>query len=416
LQQVESHRVYHGFVVNAGGERLDEALLCVMRQPRSYTREDVAEISCHGGILLTQRVLDAVLAQGARVAEPGEFTKRAFLNGRLDLTQAEAVIDLITARTVASHRAAMAQLQGTLSQQLRDLREQLLQVSTYLEASIDFPDEDIELVSTAALSARLVLVGNDMARLLATFTRGRVTREGVATAIVGRPNVGKSSLLNALVGRDRAIVSPYPGTTRDTIEVACDLDGLLLRIIDTAGIHATTDAVEQEGVRRAREALEQAELLIVMLDGSSALTADDHRLLAETASRLRVLVRNKCDLPACWSVHDLGSGAAETPLIAISALRGYGLPDLERAVVQQIFGAASIEQDEVLLTRARHHQSLLDALHNVQAAEQGLRQGTPVEFVAFEVMEALRHVGDILGESCSGEVLERIFSSFCIGK
>jgi tRNA modification GTPase len=416
LLQAESHRVYHGFVINAAGERVDEALLCVMRQPRSYTREDVVEISCHGGVLITQRVLEAVLAQGARVAEPGEFTKRAFLNGRLDLTQAEAVIDLINARTVASHRAALRQLQGALSQQLRHLREQLLQVSMYLEASIDFPDEDIELVSAAGLLERLMLVGQDMTRLLATFARGRVMREGLATAIVGRPNVGKSSLLNALVGRDRAIVSPHPGTTRDTIEVAFDLDGVLLRIIDTAGIRTTADTLEQEGVRRAREAIEQAELLIVVLDGGTELTEDDHQLLAETVSKPRVLVRNKCDLPAHWSFHDVQGEAAASPLIALSALHGQGLPDLERAVVQQVLGQTAFEQDEVLLTRARHQQSLLHALHNVQAAEQGLRRGTPVEFIAFEVMEGLRHIGEVLGESCSGEVLERIFRSFCIGK
>jgi tRNA modification GTPase len=350
------------------------------------------------------------------VAEPGEFTKRAFLNGRLDLTQAEAVIDLINARTAASHQAALLQLQGALSRQLRALREQLLQVSVHLEASIDFPDEDIELDSAAGLSERLVLVGQDLSRLLATFARGRVLREGLATAIVGRPNVGKSSLLNALVGRDRAIVSPHPGTTRDTIEVAFDLDGVLLRIIDTAGIRTTADALEQEGVRRAREVIEQAELLIVVLDGATALTEDDHRLLAETANKPRVLVRNKCDLPAYWSCREVQGEAATAPLIALSALHGQGLPDLERAVLQQVFGPTSGVQDEVLLTRARHHQSLCHALHNVQAAEQGLRRGTPVEFVAFEVMEGLQHIGEVLGESYAGEVLERIFSSFCIGK
>jgi tRNA modification GTPase len=350
------------------------------------------------------------------VAEPGEFTKRAFLNGRIDLTQAEAVIDLINAQTVASQRAAFAQMEGVLSRQLRDFREQLLQVSMYLEASIDFPEEDIELVSAGGLIERLVLVGKDMARLLATFARGRVTREGLAVAIVGRPNVGKSSLLNALVGRDRAIVSPHPGTTRDTIEVAFDLGGLLIRMIDTAGVRTTADAIEQEGVRRAREMIEQAELLIVVLDGSEALTEDDLRLLAETASKPRVLVYNKCDLVACWSFHDVSKVAAESPLVAVSALHGHGLPDLERAVVQQVFGQASFGQDEVLLTRVRHHQSLLNALHTVQAAEQGLRQGTPVEFVAFDVMEGLRHIGEVLGESTSGEVLERIFSHFCIGK
>ena len=416
LQHVESHRLYHGFVVNADGERLDEALCCVMRQPRSYTREDVAELSCHGGVLITQRVLDAVLAQGARVAEPGEFTRRAFLNGRLDLTQAEAVIDLINARTVASHRAALAQLEGTLSRQLRDLREGLLQVSMYLEAGIDFPEEDIELVSAGGLIDRLALLGKDMARLLATFARGRVAREGLAVAIVGRPNVGKSSLLNTLIGRDRAIVSPHPGTTRDTIEVAFELDGLLLRLIDTAGIRTTTDTVEQEGVRRAREVEEQAELLIVVLDGSVALTHDDHYLLAETAHKPRVLVRNKYDLPGCWSWQDIPAEEASSPIIDISALHGHGLLDLERVVVQQVFGQESMQQDEVLLTRARHHQSLLHAWQNVQEAEQGLRQQVPVEFVAFDVMEALRSIGEILGESTSGEVLDRIFRSFCIGK
>jgi tRNA modification GTPase len=416
LSHMESHRLYHGFVVDAGGARLDEALCCVMRQPHSYTREDVAEISCHGGVLITQQVLDAVLAQGARVAEPGEFTRRAFVNGRLDLTQAEAVIDLINARTVASHRAALAQLEGALSRQLRDWREGLLQVSMYLEAGIDFPEEDIELVSAGGLIDRLALLGKDMARLIATFARGRVTREGLAVAIVGRPNVGKSSLLNTLIGRDRAIVSPHPGTTRDTIEVACELDGLLLRIIDTAGIRTTTDAVEQEGVRRAREVGEQAELLIVVLDGSAALTQDDHRLLAETAHKPRVLVRNKCDLPDGWSWQDLPEEAASSPIIAISALHGHGLLDVERAVVQQVFGQESMQQEEVLLTRARHHQSLLQAWQNVQAAEQGLRQQVPVEFVAFDVMEALRSIGEVLGESTSGEVLERIFRNFCIGK
>ena len=299
---LESHRVYHGFVVNDVGERVDEVLLCLMRRPHSYTREDVAEISCHGGIMTTQRVLETVLAQGARVAEPGEFTRRAFLNGRLDLTQAEAVIDVINARTLASHRAALQQLEGALSRHLHELREQLVQVSVYLEAGIDFPEEDLELVPVAELVDRLVATGTRLTRLLETFTRGRVVREGLAMAIIGRPNVGKSSVLNALLGRDRAIVSPQPGTTRDTIEDALDIEGVLLRLIDTAGIRATVDALEQEGVRRAREAIERAEFLLLVFDGSTALTADDHLVLAETVGKSRLLVRNKCDLPACWSL------------------------------------------------------------------------------------------------------------------
>jgi tRNA modification GTPase len=401
LPRLESHRVYHGFVVDTGGQRVDEALLWVMQQPRSYTREDVAEISCHGGAVTTQRVLEAVLARGARVAEPGEFTKRAFLNGRLDLTQAEAVIDLIQSRT---------------TRHLRDLREHLVQVSVYLEAGIDFPEEDLELVSEGGLLDHLVVSAQKLTRLLETFERGRVMREGLATAVIGCPNVGKSSLLNALTGRDRAIVSPHPGTTRDTIEVALDVHGLLLRIIDTAGMRTTADVIEQEGVRRARQVVEEAELLIVVLDSSAELTPDDHLLLAQTADKPRILVRNKCDLPSRWSPERLGSGATTSPMLEVSALRGHGLPELERAIVRQALGNEPLEQDEVVLTRARHCQSIAAALQNVHAAEQGLRQGVPVEFVAFEVTEALRQIGEVLGEDCSGDVLERIFSSFCIGK
>lgn len=416
LSHLESHRIYHGFVIDTSGERVDEALLCVMQQPRSYTREDVVEISCHGGVMTTRRVLEAVLARGARVAEPGEFTKRAFLNGRLDLTQAEAVIDLIHARTAASHRAALHQLDGTLSRYLRDLREQLLHVSVHLEASIDFPDEELDLDSASGLLVRLKDVAEQLARLLETFERGRIMREGIATAIIGRPNVGKSSLLNALLGRERAIVSPSPGTTRDTIEAAFELDGVLFRIIDTAGIRLTTDALEQEGVRRARQVLDEAELLIMVFDTSVALTDDDYRLCQETAHKLRVVARNKCDLPACWSLITLDMALAHTPIVDISALTGRGLPDLERAILRQALGSDQLVQDEVLLTRTRHRQSVAASLHNVQAAEQALRQGVPVEFVAFEVTEALRQISEVLGEDCSGEVLERIFSSFCIGK
>jgi tRNA modification GTPase len=291
-----------------------------------------------------------------------------------------------------------------------------VQVSVHLEAGIDFPEEDIELVSSGGLIDHLAAVEAKLIHLLGTYERGRVTREGLALAIVGRPNVGKSSLLNALLGHDRAIVSPQPGTTRDTIEAAFELGGMLLRMIDTAGIHATTDTLEEEGIRRARQAVERADLLIVVLDGSTTLTPDDHGLLAMTAGRPRVLVRNKCDLPLCWSFQDLGLSQEKVPLLAISAQRGDGLAALEQAIVQQALGDEPLPQDEVMLTRARHHQGIVATLHDVQTALHGLRQGVPVEFVAFDVSEALQQVAEILGESCSGEVLERIFSSFCIGK
>ena len=410
---LQSHHAYHGFVVDKHGERVDEALLCAMRQPRSYTREDVAEISCHGGVLITQRVLDTVLEQGVRVAEPGEFTRRAFLNGRLDLTQAEAVIDLINARSQASHRAAINQLEGALSRRLRALREELIQVSVYLEAGIDFPEEDLQLVSEAVLGGRLAEVAGQLEALGGSFARGRLLRDGMAVAVVGRPNVGKSSLLNALLGRDRAIVSPQPGTTRDTIEEEMTIGGVLVRLTDTAGFHTAVDLIEQEGMRRARCAVERAELLIVVLDGSAALTADDHLVLAETADAPRLIVRNKCDLSASWTPADLTSSE---PVLDVSALQELGLGELGEAMVAHALGDGPLSRDEVLLTRARHHQGIVGALQNVRTAECALRDGVPLECVALDVGEGLKNLADILGESSAGEVLDRIFHQFCVGK
>lgn len=416
LRQPQSHRMYYGFVLDSAGERVDEGLCCVMRQPRSYTREDVAELQCHGGVLTTQRVLEAVLAQGARVAEPGEFTRRAFVNGRLDLTQVEAVIDVINARTLASHRAALQQLEGTLSQRLRALREELLHVSVALEVGIDFPDEDIDFVPVPALRASLLALADQLTRLLATFAQGRTLREGLAIAIVGRPNVGKSSLLNALLGRDRAMVSPHPGTTRDTIEEALHIAGFLVRMIDTAGIRVSSDTLEQEGMRRARAAAQQADLLLVLLDASVPLTADDVLVLTETAQTPRLLVRTKSDLPASWFPEALADYTAHEPCLDVSAVQGEGLETLERLLVHRALGHEPFAQDEILLTRARHYQNLSTACTNVHTAAQGLQQNMPLELVAFEVTEALQQIAEVLGEHCSDEILDRIFSSFCIGK
>ena len=416
LDKPAPQRVYHGHIVDAEGQRVDEGLLWVMRRPHSYTGEDVAEISCHGGSMSTQRVLQAVLDRGARVAEPGEFTKRAFLNGRLDLAQAEAVIDLIQARTEAGHRAALNQLDGALSRQMRQARESLLQVSVYLEAGIDFPEEDIELVAAGELIERLDDIDAQFDRLLSTFERGRLLREGLAIAIVGRPNVGKSSLLNALVGRDRAIVSPQPGTTRDAIEAELDLDGVLLRVIDTAGIRDTRDDIEQEGVRRAREVAERAELLVVVLDGSLDLTPDDRELLAATAAKPRVVAQSKCDLQPRWSRAALGAAHVDAPFVELSAWRGDGLPDLEQALLRQVLGETPLQRGEASLTQWRHRQLIDAALRDVRAAASGLREGTPLEFVAFDVTEAINSVSEVLGESAAGEVLDRIFNQFCIGK
>lgn len=415
-QRLESHRMYHGFVIDAHGRRVDEALLCIMRQPHSYTCEDVVEVSCHGGLFITQRVLETVLAQGVRVAEPGEFTKRAFLNGRLDLAQAEAVIDLINARTETSYRTALDQLEGALSRRLRGICEELLQVSMYLEAGIDFPEEELELASLDHLATKLQQAAQQLQGLLQTFQRGQAIRDGVATAIVGCPNVGKSSLLNAFLGRERAIVSPQPGTTRDTLEETIEIGGILLRIIDTAGIRATVDPIESEGVRRTQQVIERAALLLLMFDNSAPLRADDWQLLEATRHKPRILIRNKCDLQTAWSTHDMTALQSFASCVHLSILHEKGLDELERSITQHVLGSETFSQEEVLLTRSRHQQSVVAALAHVQAAEQSLRQGIPWECVALDVTEALQYLGEVLGEKYSGELLDRIFSHFCIGK
>ncbi|HEV7403741.1 MAG TPA: tRNA uridine-5-carboxymethylaminomethyl(34) synthesis GTPase MnmE [Chthoniobacteraceae bacterium] len=384
-----------------GDLKIDEVLLTHFPAPASYTGEDVIELSGHGGLLVTRRLLDLLLKSGARLAEPGEFTQRAFLHGKLDLTQAEAVMDLITAQTDLALRAAHEQLSGTLGRRIASLREHVLELLAHVEAYIDFPDEDIAPETGDALHARLTELRGDLEALLATAARGQILREGVRTVIYGAPNVGKSSLLNLLLGYDRAIVSPTPGTTRDSIEEVINLRGLPLRLVDTAGIRAAADAVEQAGIERTQRELVRAGLVLHVHDATQPPE--------QTSPANHLVVLNKTDL----GEHPAWAGVSA---VRLSCHTGAGTADLEDAIEHAILGGPAAQRDWSVAINARHQAHLRQALAYLQAAQEALHSGISAEFVAEELRAALNALGDIIGRLDTEDLLGKIFSTFCIGK
>jgi tRNA modification GTPase len=386
-------------------QKLDEVLLTVFRAPASYTGEDLVEIACHGGVLVTRRILELLHRHGARAAQPGEFTQRAYLHGRMDLTQAEAVMDLITAQTDLALRTAREQLEGRLGKRIRALRDALLDLLAHVEAYIDFPDEDIDPDTGDALRARLDVALAEIDSLLATAGRGKILREGVRTVICGAPNVGKSSLLNLLLGSDRAIVSPRPGTTRDVIEETLDIRGIPLRLIDTAGLRDSDDEVEQAGMERTRQQLERADLVLHVVDAS------DPRSSAQSpdADPRALLVLNKCDLRE----HATWQGVEG---VRMSCITGTGVADLETAIVARVTEGHAAHRDWSLAINARHRACLDSARQFASAAAAALASGVSVELIAEDLRAALDAVGDVVGRVEADDVLGRVFSTFCIGK
>jgi len=409
-----THTVRYGHIVDpASGAVLDEVLLTVMRAPRTYTREDVVEINCHGGPAPVRSVLDLLLREGARMAGSGEFTRRAFMNGRLDLAQAEAALDLIRARTAEAERLAVAQLSGRLSGRVGAIRESLVAACALMEAWLDFPEDDMEERDALDMDARVREAFSLVTALAATYSRGRLFRDGLRVAIVGRPNVGKSSLLNALLERDRAIVADLPGTTRDTIEEAMDIHGLPVRVMDTAGIRDSHEMVEREGVRRSLEALEEADLVLAVFDASAPLHAEDRTVIGKLGGRKAVAVMNKSDSPV------MSAPPEGIPWVAVSALRGTGMDALRDAIRDAALagadgGAEGVEG--VMVTNARHKAALDAAAVRLGAAIEAMGAGAPLEITAMEVREALDLLGQIVGAVSTDEILNRIFSDFCIGK
>lgn len=409
--QAGSHTVHYGKIVR-DGQVIDEVMLTVLRAPRTATREDMIEISGHGGILVVKKVLDAVLAAGARLAQPGEFTKRAFLSGRIDLTQAEAVADLIHSRTDLALTAANEQLAGKLAKRIRQLRDEMLKVLAHVEAHIDFPDEDIAPDTKEQLLDRLRGALGFMGELLSTAQEGQILRRGFRAAIVGRPNAGKSSLLNQLLGSDRAIVSPVAGTTRDTIEETTNIRGLPIVFIDTAGLRESGDALELEGMRRSRQSLERAELILHILDVSEELTAEDVVHLREFAAKKRLIVRNKIDLPARLKLPDI----AGARVVSVSCETGEGIESLKDAIKELIWaGEIRAEMLQVMIN-SRHQEALERARQGTERAINALEAGSTLELVALDLRLATNAVGEIVGQTSTEDLLDSIFSQFCLGK
>jgi len=412
-----SHRFYLGEIIRPRDAAvIDEVLASFMEKPRTYTREDVAEIQAHSGVLVLREILDAVLQSGARLAEPGEFTRRAFLNGRIDLTQAEAVIDLIQSKTRRSLEMANLQREGRLGMEIRRIREDLLNLMALLEAGIDFPEDEVPGLSGDEINRRLQNAREKLVNLLQTYDQGRIYREGISAVIIGRPNVGKSSLLNALLREDRAIVTPIPGTTRDVIEEVINVRGIPLKVMDTAGLRHTRDQVEVEGVRRTRDRMALADLVIWVVDSSEPVTAQDLDILPEVQRKRVVVAMNKSDLPRRLDPDDLGEHLPGAPLIPVSALHHSGIDRLEEAIRELALDGGRDSSAEILISNLRHKQALDNAREGLEQALEASQANLSAEFVSMDLGRALQALGEIVGETTSEDILSRIFSQFCIGK
>lgn len=417
LSTVDTHTIHYGMLIDPQtGERVEEVLVSVMRAPRTFTREDVVEVNCHGGIVSVQRVLDLILDNGARLAEPGEFTKRAFLNGRIDLSQAEAVIDLIRAKTDRAMKVALAQVEGKLSKQVRALRQNLIEAMAHIEVTLDYPEHDVEEVTQHFLLSKCQEVKAKIGRMLETAKQGKILREGLSTAIVGRPNVGKSSLLNSLVQEEKAIVTDVAGTTRDVIEEYVNVRGVPLRLIDTAGIRETEDVVEKIGVEKSRQILQQADLILLVVNYNQPLS-DEDRAIFEAVRGMRVIVIvNKTDLPRQLDLDELKRHFPDQPMILTSVKEETGIDQLEEAIASIFFNGRVQQEDLTYVSNARHIALLRQAEQAIDDAIAGIRDQMPIDMVQIDIKKAWELLGEVIGESVGEDLIDQIFSQFCLGK
>jgi len=417
-ETIQSHHLYHGHIVEPGTHKtVDEVLVSFMRGPATYTREDVVEINCHSGLAVLDRILELVIRSGARLAEPGEFTRRAFLNGRIDLTQAEAVLDLVNSKTRRSLHLASEHLKGGLQTIITELRSHLLETLAMVEAAIDFPDEDLEILGEVELAFRVrQQVKEPISNLLEHYEDGRILREGLSVIIAGKPNVGKSSLLNNLLRSNRALVTPVPGTTRDVIEESLSLRGIPLRLVDTAGLRQPYDLVEKLGMEFTRERLSQADLVLFVLDRSSSLTSEDLQIYEDIDSKPIVVVLNKIDLDPHPDFATISDRFPEERLVEISALHSDGMEQLKDAVFHTILGRRLDTETSVVAPNLRHKICLERSLEAVNRALQLLDNQSSAELIALELQEALAHLGEVIGLTTTEDLLDQIFSQFCLGK
>lgn len=417
LTKVPTHTINYGHIVDPdNGRTIDEVMVSVMRAPKTFTREDVVEINTHGGIVATQRVLQLVIGAGARMAEPGEFTKRAFLNGRIDLTEAESVMDVIRAKTDRAAQVAVDQLGGNLRELIGGLRQDILNTLAQVEVNIDYPEYDTEQMTALAMQDCAAHATAKLDELLATAQGGKILREGLATAIVGRPNVGKSSLLNYLLHEDKAIVTDVAGTTRDVLEEYVNVRGVPLRLVDTAGIHATEDKVEKIGVERSKKALVAADLVLLVLDASRPLTNEDRELLDATKGKKRIVVLNKQDLPSQIDQRELAACVEPNELISTSITSATGVDELEVRIARLFFGGIENSQNTVVVSNARQAGLMRQAKNSLQAVVDGLAAGMPLDLVQIDLTEGWTKLGEITGEAAPDELITTLFSQFCLGK
>ena len=415
LGKAPSHTLSYGHIV-CEGRVIDEVLVTVMRAPRTYTREDIVEINCHGGIIPLKRVLELVLAKGARLSEPGEFTKRAFLNGRIDLTQAEAVLDIISSKTKLSCDVALAQLHGRIGGAVEDIARKTSVMLADVEASIDFASEEISPPPRDELREDLLLLLGEIVSLQSRADMGLMLREGLKVSIIGRPNVGKSSLFNALLGRDRAIVTQVPGTTTDVVEETVEMGGIPVRVADTAGIvRSPVGVVEKEGVQRSLQSFRQADLLVVVIDGSEPLTEEDRRIIGDLKGKKSIAAINKCDLPACVDIACVEEIRGRNGVLMVSATENIGLDKLRSSIAGTVWQGEIDWGEQAIVTNVRHLQALRKAEAALRRALEGLDRAGE-EVLCFDLREALESLGTIAGKAASEDILDQIFSRFCVGK
>jgi tRNA modification GTPase len=413
-----SHKLYYGYIVDPRSKaRIDEVMLAFMRKPRSYTREDSAEIFCHGGLIVLKTVLQQILASGARLAKPGEFTRRAFLNGRIDLAQAEAVNDIIKAQNDASLKIALGILEGRLSKEIKGIQKALIDILAQIEASLDFAEEDLDLVPREELVKQIENILDKVAPIIESYEKGKGLREGINLVITGRPNVGKSTLMNCLLEQDRAIVTPIPGTTRDVITEEIEIKGIPIKVRDTAGlVDNTNDLAEAEGVRRTKNEIERADIVLLVLDGSLPTDGQEQDFLPLIADKECLIVINKIDLPQILQEEDLSPFFYPDNIIRISAKEGYGVEKLRERIEEIIHRKKAIAWEGPILTKLRHKEALVKVQNNLLTVKKNLDLGLPEEICSIDLREAITALGEITGESYTVDILDKIFSEFCIGK
>ncbi len=417
FDEIKTHTINYGKIINSvTGEILDEVLLSKMIKPNTFTTEDVVEINCHGGSIVLKNILELILRKGARLAEPGEFTKRAFLNGRLDLSQAEAVIDLINAKTSESSKAAIEQLEGKLSLKLKEARSKLIELLAHIEVTVDYPEHDIEEITGQRICSEIKDIKEKLKNIIKGFEKGRIIREGINAVIIGRPNVGKSSLLNELTGKNRAIVTDIPGTTRDIIEDYINLNGVPVRIIDTAGIRETEDLVEKIGVEKTHRELDSADLIIMMIDVNKGIEKEDLEILDRIKNKKSIIILNKIDLVNEEKLTEIERNIGDRKIIRMSLKEEIGTTELGDAVVELFMKGEVSINNEVLITNVRHKNLIDKAIESIDFAIGAHESGMPLDMITIDIVNSAQYLGEITGESVSEDVMNEIFSRFCLGK